>query len=355
MNDSVINPNNLPPVAVIIVNWNGLSFLPDCLGSLTKTDYPTECWRIILIDNDSSDGSKEWIQKHYPQITIVSNRQNLGFAKANNQGAGWAIEHGFKYVVFLNYDTTVEPAWLKELVAQAESENLIGSVQAKILLFNDKTKINTLGNKLQYLGFGYCGDYLKDEQTAPTQSQQIAYPSGAAMLVKCEVLAKVGLFDEDLFMYHEDLDLGWRIWLAGYRVVNAPRSHVYHKYGFSRNPKKLFYLERNRHLVILKNYSLKTLILLSPAVALMEIGMLGYSLVSGWFIPKLRSYGDIFRELRRTLAKRKNIQSRRLITDREFARHLSTGISFEEFRSPLVRWILNPLLWLYWKIIYLFI
>ncbi|MFA6197925.1 MAG: glycosyltransferase family 2 protein [Patescibacteria group bacterium] len=340
--------NSTPKIAVILVNWNGQTYLPDCLRSLAVTKYPADRWQIVMIDNHSTDASVLFAKSEFPNVVVIENSTNLGFSAANNQGIRWALEHGFEVVVLLNYDTTVAPDWLMELAIQSQSDPKIGAVQAKILLHDHPEQINTVGNKLQYLGFGYSGNYLEVDSPAFDQPKEIAYPSGAAFLLTKAAVERVGVLDEDLFMYHEDLDLGWRLWLAGFKVTNAPKSRVFHKYNFSRNPKKFYYMERNRFIVLAKNYSIKTLLLILLPLIIMELGMLGYAAVTGWLGYKLKSYFDALVALPHTLKKRRGIQSTRRVTDREFVHLLSTGVVFGEINNPLLRWIVNPLLTVYW-------
>ncbi len=362
MNAPISNPNNSerhadrpPKVSVVVVNWNGRRFLTDCLSSLDRTEYPPDKLEIILVDNASTDDSAAWTAGQFPRVQIIRNATNLGFARGNNQGIGLALDSGADYAVVLNYDTVVEPSWLNELVQTAESDSRIGSVQSLVLLHQEPERINTSGNQLQYLGFGYCGQYCSNRKEVDSRIKDIAYGSGTAVLYHLSALRTVGLFDEDLFMYHEDLDLGWRLRLAGYRNVIAPESVVYHKYSFSRNPSKFFYLERNRQIVLMKNYRLWTLILLLVPLVAMEIGLLAYSLIGGWFTQKLAGYGSAFRQLADTLRKRRQVQTIRKVSDRSVAKTMTSTIEFEGITNPLLKWIVNPLLTAYWYVIKLFI
>lgn len=357
MTERISNPNNTdaalhqPKVGVVVVNWNGRRFLADCLSSLVRSDYPTEQLEIILVDNASTDGSADWAEQNFKSIKVIRDETNLGFAAGNNQGIRWALDQGAEFVVVLNYDTVVEPGWLIELVRAAESDRRIGSVQSLVLLHGDPQLVNTSGNQLHYLGFGYCGQYRSKRQAVDDRIKDIAYGSGTAVLYRAAALRAVGLFDEDLFMYHEDLDLGWRLRLAGYRNVIAPQSIVYHKYSFSRNPKKFFYLERNRQIVLLKNYRLWTLCLLIPPLVVMEVGLLAYSLVGRWFIQKLAGYDSAFKQLANTLRKRRQVQGLRKASDRTVVKSMTSTIEFEGITNPILKWIVNPMLTVYWYVI----
>ena len=344
--------NPLPPkVGVIVVNWNGRRFLADCLTSVTRTDYPPERLRLILVDNASTDGSADWAEQHFRSIEVIRNNANLGFAAGNNLGIKRAMAAGAEFVVVLNYDTVVEPNWLNELVQAAGSDNSIGSVQSLVLLHDEPGLVNTSGNQLHYLGFGFCGQYRSDRNEVSGQIKEIAYASGTAVLYRTAALQAVGLFDEDLFMYHEDLDLGWRLRLAGYLNVLAPRSVVYHKYSFSRNPGKFFWMERNRQIVLLKNCRLRTLWLIGLPWLIMELGLPGYALINGWFGWKIKSTWAAWACVFSTLKKRRQIQTLRRSADRSISRVMTTRIEFEGIDNPILNRLVNPLLAVYWQLI----
>jgi GT2 family glycosyltransferase len=140
------------------------------------------------------------------------------------------------------------------------------------------------------------GKDLNGRQTTPNPSLErrgieggdIFYPSGAAVMYRAEALKEVGLFDEEFWMYNEDEDHGWRFWLAGWRVVLAPEAVVYHKYEFAKSIKQYYWMDRNRILCILKNYSLLILLLILPAFIIMEFGLVLFSLKGGWFKEKIK-------------------------------------------------------------------
>ena len=151
-----------------------------------------------------------------------------------------------------------------------------------MLLGSDASRVNNLGNAMHYLGFGFVKHYQEDaDKWLNRDPSEVGYASGAAMLIKKEVLDKIGMFDEKFFMYHEDLDLCWRARLAGYKIILAPKSIVYHFYEFNRNKKMLYWTERNRWVCLLQNYSISTLIKLFPMLFIVELMMIVYSLIGG--------------------------------------------------------------------------
>ncbi len=342
-------------VLIVVVTYNGADYIGDCLSSLALTTYSEDTFQVMVIDNASTDTTVASVKTHFPDVVLLEQKENLGFAKANNIGMRYGIDHGFKYVYLLNQDTVVEPSFLAEAVALAESNANIAAVQSKLLLFEDKTKINSIGNEIHYLGFGFAGGHKTVDR--PLEQKQITYASGAAVLLRTSALQSVGLFNEDFFMYHEDTDLGWRLWLAGYRVMLAPASVIYHKYQFSRSIKKFYYMERNRYLTILQNYDFKTLLLILPALALMDCAMFFYSFFAGWWRENLKVFSffcklSTWQQIQKT---RQQVQGTRKLSDREVVEKFVGRIEFQDLSNPLLTYIANPIFDTYWKVVRNFI
>lgn len=342
-------------IAVIILSYNGRKYLPDCLSSLSVTDYPQKLLKVLIIDNNSTDDSVDYIKENYPEIELIQNTKNVGFTVGNNIGYDWAVGQGIDYLVLLNQDTIVEPQWLNCLVATAQRHD-VAAVQAKLMLHPETNLLNSYGNAIQYLGFGYCNNYRQLDKPG-TEPFEVPYPSGAACLLKMSALAKTGLFYSRLFAYHEDLDLGWKLRLAGYKVLFEPKALVYHKYNFSKAKYKFFYLERNRYFVTLKNYKLATLIIFAPPFIAMELGMIFFALKGGWIKEKLKGYGSLLVQLPAILADRWQTQFKlRRVKDREILRLFTGSIKFQEVKNPVLVFIVNPLMevyfWLAKKIIF---
>ncbi|NCC71623.1 glycosyltransferase family 2 protein, partial [bacterium] len=262
-------------IAIILINYKDYAnkYLVDCLAGIRRQD----CFDNIdlyIVDNSSEEASYNFLSSQAPEASIIRNFTNDGFAKGNNDAIRVALGVGSKYIVLLNMDTIIDDRGaISELIRVAESDKEIGVVQSRLMLWPEKDLINSLGNNTHFLGFGYCNNYREKFIKSDNLSNiDIHYPSGAAVLFKSEVLKEIGLFDESYFMYNEDQDLGWRAWLANYRCVLASNSVVYHKYEFGRSISKYYYMDRNRIITILKNYSLPTLILIFPAFFILELG-----------------------------------------------------------------------------------
>lgn len=347
-------------------------FLAEAVESL---DQQTYFYKLFIVDNSSTPESQVFIKKTAPDAEVIINigekinRGNNGFAKAGNQGFQAAIVQGYDYIVMVNMDVVFDKDWLKNLVIVADSDKNIGAVQSKILMYEHRHKLNSTGNKIHFLGFGYCEDYGKSD--APlirggrggyvvdqqTPLKEINYASGCSVLYKAEVLKEVGMFDENYFMYHEDSDLSWRIWQAGYKVVLAPTSVIYHKYEFNRSMKQFYYMERNRLLNILTNYKLATLILILPAWLLMELGLFLFAIKNKTWTTKLKVYLYFINPIHwlRIYNDRIIKQSHRKVPDKNIVKNFTGKLEFQEVDNPVLKYIANPFFALYWAIVKRFI
>ncbi len=207
-----------PKISIIIVNYCGKHLLEECLESLKNTDYKN--YEIIIIDNNSNDGSVEFLNKNYPTVKMITLNKNYGFAEPNNIGA--KVAKG-KYLVFLNNDTKVTPNWLDELVKTLESDKTIVMGQS-LLLFQDGS-VDSSGDFVDSLGMAYS------KRDIPEKMRYILSPRAACMIVRKDAFLDLGGFDESYFASFEDVELGWKAWLWGFKVMVNPKSIVYHKGG----------------------------------------------------------------------------------------------------------------------------
>jgi GT2 family glycosyltransferase len=217
---------NPAKMAVLVLNFNGKHHLIDCLSSLNDQTY--DCYEVYLIDNGSSDGSIEFVEKHFPWVKIMAFEKNFGFAKAYNRAIN---ECGAELIALLNNDTRVNRRWLQELVkvmSRDESTIIVGS---KLLLYDSPQLLNHAGAKIASIGGGFdVGLYEKDSVEYSVE-KPVGAVCGAAMLFRKELFKRIGAFDEDFFAYFEDIDLCWRSWLDGYKVLYVPTSIAQHKFG----------------------------------------------------------------------------------------------------------------------------
>jgi GT2 family glycosyltransferase len=346
-------------VAIIISpNYQNYAqrYLHDCIESIRKQDWAGEK-KIFITDNQSSEESFSLLKNSAPEAEIIRNESNDGFAKGNNDAMRLALQEGFDYLVLFNMDTIVTAGCISHLVQTANSSESIGAVQARLMLWPDKDSINSLGNATHFLGFGYCEGYGEKWSGDPSAIyRDIGYPSGAAGLYKKEVLERIGLFDEEFWMYNEDQDLGWRIWLAGWKCVLATKAVVYHKYEFAGNDRKYYWLDKNRMLAMIKNYHMATLLLISPAFIFMEFGLLLFAFQKGWLRDKLKVYKYFLSRKNRQyiLRARRESQALRKVADKDILNIFSGRIRYPEIRNwklEFANWFLNQ----YWRIVKFFI
>lgn len=328
-------------VALILINYQQYAnkYLADCLASIKKQDYLGEI-KVYIVDNASSLESFHFLREQAPGAEIIRNENNDGFAKGNNDAIKIALDEGFEYILLLNMDTISDQSAVSKMVSLIESDEKIAAVQARLMLHPETNLVNSLGNNTHFLGFGYCQNYRDDYKQTLTQrknkkNNKIFYPSGAAVLFRSRVLQEIGLFDESYWMYNEDQDLGWRVWLAGYSCLLAEEAVVYHKYEFSRSMSKYYFMDRNRLISILKNYHIITLLLIFPAALLMELGLLFFSIFNGSLKEKLKTwfYFLNIKNWKRICSQRRQIQRNRRRKEKEIIKMISARIWYQEVGS----------------------
>ena len=329
-------------VSIIVVNWNGKEHLKDCFTSLKKQTYvPLE---LLLIDNASVDDSVEYVKEHFPMVSVFMNSENRGFGGAVNRGVEKAKG---EYILFLNNDLYLDERCVEKMVDMVEGEG-VGAIVPKILYFDNKNRINSFGNLINYLGLA-CPKYIDEEDKATVEVEETA--CGGIFLIKKNLFKEVGGFDQEFFMYHEDHDLSWRIRLLGKKLMVNPGAVMYHKYHFGKSPKKFYYSEKNRLQLLLKNYRVKTLLLILPALILVECAEFCFALTSGWFLLKVRSYLEIVFLLPSLLKKRRVTQGLRKINDKEITRLFVGALRIGGLHHPLLDKGLSPVVYFYWKLI----
>lgn len=357
---------NYPKVAIVYLSFHSEPYLGDVISGLRKMTYPKDRVEFIVVDNPHPEhgSSVRFLQENLmplsgnelPHVTILPQAANLGFAGGNNVGMKWALEHGFDYVYLHNNDGFVTANFLEPLVEAMETDRNIGAIQSLIMLYPDTDLINSTGNSFHYLGLGYCNNLRrKIKDLVLPAVAETAYASGAAILLRADLLNKFGLWDEDFFLYHEDIEYSFRLKIAGYKIAVARDSIFYHKYSFSRNKEKFYYIERNRYGVMLMYFKWPTLILFLPAAIFLDLGLLFFAAYSGWLKEKLRVYGYWLkiRNWRLWLAKRRCVQASRVVPDKELIKLFTGKVVFEEksINNPLLKYIGNPILNAYWWLV----
>ncbi|RMD58905.1 glycosyltransferase family 2 protein [Candidatus Parcubacteria bacterium] len=350
----------LPKVGIVLVNYRDYArrFLVECRDSLRAQNYPHDLMRIYIVDNASSEETRNFLRQTFPEAEVIA-RLDGNYAAANNRGIERARANGCHFFVIANMDTVFHPDWLKELVLAMQNNPRAGIAQSKILLYpkNSQTEerplINSTGNLLHYLGFGFTQDYRRPDYNIEGYPVISGYASGCSFIIRREVLDKIGGYNEEYYMYHDDIELSWRAKLAGWTIILAPRSVVYHKYEFSRSIRMLYYMERNRHLVMFHFYRWRTLALILPAWLVMELGMWLYALWGGWLGVKARAMGYFLRPSVWFKIAKTRCQSNkwRCLADKDILATMVGRVEFQEINNPLLKYLGNPFLDWYGRVI----
>ncbi|MFT3681506.1 MAG: glycosyltransferase family 2 protein [Ferruginibacter sp.] len=255
---ATVNIHHTPSVAVVILNWNGQSFMEKFLPALLSSSYPNK--KIIVADNASTDNSVEWLQQQYPQVEIILNKTNEGFAKGYNS-AFKKIQSD--YYVLLNSDVEVTTRWIEPVIELMETDAAIAACQPKVLTYSNKNLFEYAGASggwMDNLGYPFSRGRVFDEVEQDKGQYDDAAPcfwaSGAALFVKADKYHETGGLDEYFFAHQEEIDFCWRLQLAGYKVYVQPKSVVYHVGGGTLpkgNKRKVYLNFRNNMIMLYKN------------------------------------------------------------------------------------------------------
>lgn len=262
---------DLPTASVIVLNYNTCEHLEACFRSLQTLIYPKDKLELILVDNASTDASVATMQANFAEVKVIVNDKNYGFSGGNNIGAQKAQG---EVIAFLNPDMRVDPRWLVELVKLLAADPEIAVAGSKILSWDGQT-IDFAGGAANFYGYGYQNGFGQESQGNFDQVKPTLFVCGGAMLARRQVFLEVGGFDDDFFAYYEDVDLGWRLWILGYKIIFAPAAVVYHHHHGSwqkvSHEKRRVLYERNAFFTMLKNYEQAQLNQILPAALLLLI------------------------------------------------------------------------------------
>ena len=246
-----------PLVAIVILNFNGRNYLERFLPSVLASTYAHK--KVIVADNASTDDSIHFIKEHFPSVEILLNTQNDGFAGGYN----WALKHvEADYYVLLNSDVEVTPNWIEPIIDLMESDAAIAACQPKLLSYHQPQYFEyagACGGWIDALGYpfsrGRIFDVLEKDEHQYDDIQQIFWATGAAMFIRSEVFHAMHGFDDSFFAHMEEIDLCWRIQLAGYKIYVQPKSQVYHVGAgtLPRGGRKVFLNFRNNLMMLSRN------------------------------------------------------------------------------------------------------
>jgi GT2 family glycosyltransferase len=312
-----------PAVSVIILNYNGLAFLPRCLETLRRTTYsPLE---LVVVDNNSTDGSLSYLHEHHPDIRIIAFKENLGYSGAYNA----AIEQiSNELLVLLNFDVEVEADWLDPAIEILQSDAEVVAVQPKLRSLQRPDCFEYAGGSGGFIDrYGYpfargrVFDDLETDRGQYNDARCIFWASGAALITRKSAYLAAGQLDADFFLHMEELDLCWRYWLLGWKVMVAPSGVVYHYSGAALSADrfhKMYYNHRNGLAMMIKNYSLCNLLRRLPVRVFWD----GITALMALFkrqpkrsLAVLAAYGHLLVHSGRLLAKRRQVQRMRKVPD----------------------------------------
>ena len=328
------NNENSMEVSIIIPHFNGKDILTNCLNSLKENKF--ENFEIIVVDNGSSDGSQELIKQKFPKVKLIENEKNKGYAGGCNTG----IPHSRgKYILFLNNDVEVAENFVEEMFNAMDSDEKVGLVQPKLLSMQKKTHFDYsggAGGEIDIFGFPFARgrvfiDLEQDELQYDNLTNEIFWASGTAVLIRRSLLDKIGTFDEDFFAHMEEIDLNWRAQLAGYKSIITLKTYLYHYSGYTlpaENPRKMYLNHRNNLIMILKNYSLISILWIFPIRLILEFVAFTYAVITGnknWALGVLKGVVYVLIHFGSIWKKHIQIQKLRIVSDSTIMNNMYKG------------------------------
>ena len=317
-------------VSIVIMNYNGLDYILNCLDSVFKTKGCT--FEVILIDNNSNDNSHRICKENFSEIRLFENKENLAMA-ARNIGIDNAKG---EFIAFLDSDAIVDPNWLQYLVLRYQN-NGEGLYQGKILEQNKSNFIGSSGNFMNIFGLGFARGNGEKDVGQFEKFQQISFPVGACLFSSLETIKKIGYFDESnlLYLMYDDVDYGWKSLTFGIPSFYEPTCIVYHPVTTSSklNSHKMFLLERNRWICLFTFYSTKTLIKMLPFFLIIELGLFFFLLMKGMGLAKIKAFFSILK-MTNSIKKRKiRLNKKRKFSDTDLLVHFVNEIFVPGFMT----------------------
>lgn len=330
-------------VAAIVVGFGEVPWLERCVRALVSSDGVDV--EVVVVDN-GVDGDALEAVSGVAGVRVVDAGGNRGFGGACNLGARHTDA---PLLAFVNPDAVVEPQALARLAAACDDAT-IGIASASLRLADRPELLNSGGGAIHFLGLGWA-DRFGWPASAASDRRDIAAASGAAMVMTHDWFKALGGFTEELFLYHEDADLSLRTWLLGRRVVFEPDAVVLHDYEFSRNPRKMYFLERNRLCLVLACFEAKTIALLAPVLAVFEVGIFAVAVAQGWWREKIDGWRWLVANRSWLARRRAEIQTTRVRSDREVSHLLAGRFTDTPLALPPALAPADALLGRYWSLV----
>jgi GT2 family glycosyltransferase len=320
-------PNTNTKVSVIVVNFNGMPYLETCLSSILNQNYRD--FEVILVDNCSGDGSLDYVRQKFPDLPIVANEENLGYAGGINSGMAHASG---RYIAPINIDTEVGEIWLAPMVRFLNENLQVGAVTPKILLYDDSSKVNAVGMNIHVSGLSFARALGKESKYYSGDPVRVAGVSGCSFLVRRELLDRLGGLNERFFMYCDDTEFSWAVNLMAYEIYCVPEAVVYHKYKLEMNPEKFFFLEKNRQAMLLSSLEPLTFVALFPIFAATELLTIGYCLLKGrsYLQAKFEGLRSLYKDRKYIKERRTQVQKIRRISDFQLLKKLKWNLEWDQ-------------------------
>ncbi len=299
-------------IAVVMINWNGLS---DSLACIEALYAQTQAHTLLAVDNNSSDDFVKILPKKYPNAVLFKNSQNLGFAGGVNTGIRYAIEQNFSYVALINNDAVPSKDWLEKLLESAEKSPKVG-IATGMLLKTDQT-FDSTGDHYTSWGLAYPRGRGEENTGQYNVAKEVFGASGGASLYRVAMLKEIGIFDEDFFAYYEDVDLSFRAQLAGWKVLYQPKAVALHKIGASSGKVKGFTTYqtiKNLPWLFIKNVPSGLLTTILPRFVIAYSAIVFSSLAQGKLLPVIKGLLVSAVYVPKKLAQRHHIQKKKKVS-----------------------------------------
>ena len=339
-------------VTIAVITYNGEHLLEECLSAIKSQDYPE--YEIMMIDDNSTDRSVDLVREKFPEVKILQMNENRGPNPARNAAI---IKSDTSYTLLVDDDAVLTPQCLRILMKTTKEYSNIAICNPRIVLYDDRTRIQYDGSRLCYIGAVIARNSGASIQQVSKTTIPVSVVSGLTMLVERDKALQIGLFDEDYFFGWDDADFSLRMTISGFKCLHVPQAVVYHKLK-KRGLSKAFYQIRNRWYLILKSYSSRTLFLLWPILLVYELSLLLFLTMEGVLFEYLKANLAVIKNFGKLMKKRRKVQALKKISDGEV---LCAGDFYiredlvEKRYLKLGKNILNHVFNLYWKVIKSFI
>jgi GT2 family glycosyltransferase len=332
-----------PGVSAVVLAWKEEPWLTQCVEALLASTGVTI--EVVIVDNGAEGSSVQTLEKFadHPSVTLLHPGRNLGFAGGSNLGARSATGD---YIALVNGDLLVEPTTLRQLVDAVDGPG-VGLAVASVRMAEDIKIINAGANPVQVLGLSWAGGIGQPETRTGVIDTTAA--SGACLVTSRAHWQRLDGFDEEYFAYCEDSELSLRTWRLGLRCVYVPEAVATHRYEFSRNPFKMYLVERNRLLLVTTLWSSRAIVLLAVPLLAFEATMLALAVAQGWGGGKVRGWTWLWRHRDHVRARRRQLRAESQVSDREWmGRLLQADVDKAFFPLPIGLGLLNAVMRGYW-------